>query len=383
MVNGPRANQVNLVFISEGYISDELAEFPNHASAMLDQLLLMDPFNPYRSYFNAYAIGVASAESGSDHPSKGVFRDTCFNSSFDSYGLARGLTVPPNGFDPDPEHGFGKARRLLAEVLPEWSVIIFVVNDYGYGGWGDADGVVVSRSWFAPQILIHEIGHTLGGLGDEYDLAFPDDPYPVVEEPNTTQETRRDRVKWRAWISESTLIPTPSQEQYGTLIGLFEGARYTASGWYRPKLHCIMRESYFDFCEVCREALILAIYRFVSPIQSASPPDSTIQLRDDEQIELRVEPKEPQDHPLLIEWSVDGTLLDNSTRSFLVQAAVLGNGEHHVEARIVDETDKVRTDPAGLLGDIKRWTVQIGAPVEGPSRSGSRPEHPTRLRRRN
>ncbi len=125
---------------------------------------------------------MASAESGSDHPTRGIFRDTYFNSSFGSWGLPHGLTIPPNDFDPDAANGFGKARDLLDLVLPEYDLIVIVVNDGEYGGWGDRRGAVTSVHARANDILTHEMGHAFADLGDEYTHPFPNDPEPVREE---------------------------------------------------------------------------------------------------------------------------------------------------------------------------------------------------------
>src|SRR5438034_5480812 len=87
LTNGPTANRVNIVILSEGYSSADLVRFPDHAQAFLDRLLGTPPFIEYRSYFNAFTISVASAESGSRHPSSNVFPDTYFHSSYDTQGI--------------------------------------------------------------------------------------------------------------------------------------------------------------------------------------------------------------------------------------------------------------------------------------------------------
>ena len=85
--------------------------------------------------------------------------------------------------------------------------------------------------------------------GDEYD----DGSGPAGEEPNTTQQTNRALIKWSAWIPSGVPIPTVPQGSYPGVIGLFEGAHYHPTNWYRPKLDCLMRDLYVPFCEVCSE----------------------------------------------------------------------------------------------------------------------------------
>ena len=38
--------------------------------------------------------------------------------------------------------------------------------------------------------------------------------YPATEEPNTTRETNRNAIKWKAWISPGTPLPTPETGDY-------------------------------------------------------------------------------------------------------------------------------------------------------------------------
>ncbi|HEY2932095.1 MAG TPA: M64 family metallopeptidase, partial [Acidobacteriota bacterium] len=231
LATGPLDKRINIVFLSEGYSSVELPQFVADAQNVMQYLITVEPYNEYRNYFDAFAISVASNQSGSDHPSAGIFRDTYFNSSYESYGLARALTIPPNDRDPNPANGYAKAYALLEGLMPQWHLIVFIVNDPAFGGWGDKKGAIGSAHNFLPELVAHELGHSFAGLNDEYADSFPQDPDPVVEEPNTTQETRREFIKWKAWIADTTPVPTPQTPEYAGVVGLFEGARFQVSGW--------------------------------------------------------------------------------------------------------------------------------------------------------
>src|SRR5690606_922508 len=104
--------------------------------------------------------------------------------------------------------------------------------------------------------------HSFADLGDEYSSAYPG--YPDIEEPNTTRETRREFIKWNHWIEEATPVPTPAISAYSGVIGLFEGAHYHASDWYRPKRECKMRSLGQEFCAVCGEAIVIALAERIS-----------------------------------------------------------------------------------------------------------------------
>ena len=56
-------------------------------------------------------------------------------------------------------------------------------------------------------------------------------------------------------IEKNTPIPTPTTKEYENKIGVFEGANYQKTGFYRPYQHCMMRDL-SPFCPVCSKAII-------------------------------------------------------------------------------------------------------------------------------
>jgi hypothetical protein len=68
LTNGPVSNRLNIVVLSEGYTTSQLAQFPADATNAVNALLSHAPYQEYKAYFNAFAIKVASSQSGSDHP---------------------------------------------------------------------------------------------------------------------------------------------------------------------------------------------------------------------------------------------------------------------------------------------------------------------------
>src|SRR5437763_8240563 len=65
--NGPTSNRINIVVLSEGYQSAQLTQFLADATNAVKKLLAASPYSEYSNYFNAFAISVASVQSGSDH----------------------------------------------------------------------------------------------------------------------------------------------------------------------------------------------------------------------------------------------------------------------------------------------------------------------------
>src|SRR6185436_15552388 len=150
--NGPTANRLNIVFLSEGYTTNELARFPSNAMLMLNALLTTAPLREYSNYFNAFAISVPSNQPGSDHytPTTNLV-DTYFNSRYDSSGIQRLITIDSTGHS--------RVNALLAQFMPEYDIVTLVVNDTQYGGSGGFP-LISSINSATPDIATHEMGHS-------------------------------------------------------------------------------------------------------------------------------------------------------------------------------------------------------------------------------
>ncbi|HAM73155.1 MAG TPA: hypothetical protein DCM86_16080 [Verrucomicrobiales bacterium] len=351
---GPTSARINLVLLAEGYQQSERAKFEADGIAVINGILGAEPLATYRPFFNAYGIFVPSVDSGADHPLDRIQRNTYFNSTFNSYGTERVLTIPPNDIDPDWSHGDGRVYALLADLMPEYDLAAVVVNDDEYGGSGGGV-LVVSTHWQSPEIATHELGHTFAHLGDEYPNAYP---YPDVEEPNTTRETRRELLKWNPWVLDTTPLPTTTAfPSYQSVVGLFEGAHYHASGWYRPQFTCRMQRLGVPFCAVCSEALVLAAHRIASPVESVSPDAGTPVLVS-RPVRFTVGMIPPNADTLAVEWRLnDVPLAPVDPLSLELRASQLPTGSSTLTLEISDLTPFVRSDPLGYTRHSVHWTV--------------------------
>jgi hypothetical protein len=364
-VTGPPSNRVNIVFLAEGYRTNQYAQFFSDATNAANLLLTNPPYAQYRSFFNVYALAVPSAQSGSDHPTAGTFSNTFFNSTYG--GSDYYLTIPPNAYDANYNNGQGKVDALLNLYRPECDLAVMLVNDSAPGGSdGGGKTALVSRGAINSQfysILAHEAGHVLAGLGDEY--TTPNPGYPAIEEPNTTQETNRSLIKWRAWIDPATPVPTPASG-FEDVVGLFEGAHYQTTGWYRPRLNCQMGSFGFsiDFCEVCVEAGVLACYRQVRPIESITSANTNLVATNTSPLNFTVSCVQPINHQLVTQWFINGSSQPAATNfTFVLSPALLSNGTHMVTARVSDPTPLVRTDPTNLLQQSVTWQLTVSLPA--------------------
>jgi hypothetical protein len=360
LTNGPVSNRLNIVVLSEGYTNNELAQFSVDATNAIKALLAHPPYQEYSNYFNAFAIKVASNQSGSDHPVGSSYRDTYFNSTYDPVS-DRVITIPPNFADANYSHGQGKVDALLQTNMPDCQLPLLLVNDIVDGGSGGFDQTAISSiSYQSPEYLTHETGHVLANLGDEYAYSNGDASLTETNEPNTTQQTNRALIKWNAWISGSTPVPTTPPDLYAGVIGLFEGANYHSNGWYRPKLNCLMRDNYEPFCEVCSEALVLAIYQRVRPVDGYSPVSTNFSVSNTQALVFSLTLLQPATHNLNVQWFTNGVPRAGATNlSYTLLPHSFANGTNFVSALVRDNTPLVRNDPTNLLSQTVTWAVNV------------------------
>lgn len=276
---GDPTDHIDIAILSEGYTRQELPKFYKDAERLTGTLFSYEPFCSNRERFNVVAVGMPSPQSGVSEPGKGHWVQTNLGTFFDFEDTERllGLT------------NLVRVGDALAGV--EWEHIIVLANTDTYGGAGvyNSYEITAAQNRYAPEVLVHEFGHSFGGLGDEY---FDDDQYtqyyyPELEpwNPNLTTlhsffDTKSDRqtgslwgeLKWADMLTEPTSVPTElkdgqSQEDTET-IGLYEGGGYMSKGVYRPAYNCRMRtNSVRSFCPVCRRALKKMIDYHLSPME--------------------------------------------------------------------------------------------------------------------
>jgi hypothetical protein len=365
VTNGPTTNRVNLVLFSEGYTSAQLGQFLIDATNAANFFLSVQPYAEYSNYFNVFAIATNSAHSGSTHLISTTYTNgyTYFNSTYDTSDHI--ITIPPDPSDTTNSHGQGKIDSLLQLLLPSTNndLPALLVNDPIPGG---SDNYGMTAITYVNEAggtyLIHESGHTLGNLGDEYTTPYPG--FPDVEEPNTTTNT--NNIKWSAWIPTNTPIPTPPTTTYQNTVGLFEGAHYHTTGWYRPTLDSRMQsvQSGSGFGPINQEALVLAIYGKMRPIDARLPATNSLSVASAQMLNFNLNLVQPATHTLNVQWRTNGVTVTGATNStFNILPALLGNGAQKVEADIWDGTTFVRTDLKNLLKQTNIWNLNVSVPT--------------------
>lgn len=243
---GDPSHAIDLAFIAEGYTAGEMAKFRNDVKRMADHLLKEAPFNEFKDSINIWAIEAVSLESGTDIPGDRFYVNTVLNSSFYTFDLDRYLTTSDI-----------KSVNDYAGLVPHDNIIV-LINSKKYGGGGVYNyysGTTADNALSA-KVFIHEFGHGFAGLADEYyssTVAY-EEFYPLNVEPweaNITTLVNFD-AKWKDMIGKNTPVPTPAEDRYKNVTGLFEGGGYSAKGIFRPGLDCRMKGNTADnFCRVC------------------------------------------------------------------------------------------------------------------------------------
>jgi hypothetical protein len=292
--NGPADKKVDLVILGDGYSASEMDKFRKDAVRLSGYLMNAEPFRSHASDFNIRAIETPAPVSGVNKPHHGVFRRTPLTVSYSSFDSERYAL----SFD-------NKTIRDVASEVP-YDLMVILMNEKTYGGGGiyNLYTTVSADNKFSEYIMIHEMGHHIAGLADEYYTSAVSYEVPEVKaepwEPNTTALFDRNNLKWKDLVEEGTPIPTPwnkdefdregyaiqkerdslrtakvpesimenlfmrqmeeenklfAKEKYRDKVGAFEGAGYLAKGLYRPQVDCIMYTRHLEFCKVCRRAI--------------------------------------------------------------------------------------------------------------------------------
>lgn len=249
--SGDSSQRVDIVFLAEGYSAAEREQFLADAKLFLEAMFsasnarLNSPFSLYQNFFNAQALFVASAQSGMDRPSRGLYVDTAFDAS--QYG-GDGRCLYG-----DEDKAIDYVNANVAENARD--IVIVLVNTKLYGGAGGKVAWVSAQNYAASEIVLHEIGHSYAGLQDEYaDSAmlknFPLNDALFQKSVHVTDDL--SQIPWSAWLGY----------QDGELgsVGMYEGGYYRETGVWRATSTSKMKELDQPFNAPEKEAFALHYY---------------------------------------------------------------------------------------------------------------------------
>ena len=265
--HGSPSSKVDLVFLGDGYTSDELAQYQADVQHFTDALFTQPPFSQYQGFFNVHRVDVISQQSGTDDHCLGTFVDTALDTGFYSTGTDCRLL-----FTTSSDKVFAAAASA-----PASDVIIILVNTLTYGGAATFGGYgVFYRGSAGAEVMAHELGHSFGFLADEYAYGGPTTytgPEPSLLD--VTINADRATLKWGAWVDPAT--PFPTLTTTSDTPGLYEGAMYSQYGIYRPTYNSKMRSLYVPFERVNHSSLVDRIFDYVPPDPTEATASLTIE----------------------------------------------------------------------------------------------------------
>lgn len=254
---GSVERSIDVVILAEGYASNERDTFYADAEAARDALFSHEPFRSRQSDFNIVAVFTPSRDSGMSVPRLGQWRNTAFGSHFSTFYSDRYLTTT-------------RVRTIhdaISGILYEHIIILANTDEYGGGGIYNNYTLTTAHHKSFKPVVVHEFGHSFGGLADEYQYGDAA-TYDLNVEPweQNITSMKNFKSKWKDMVKGATPVPTPDTDQYSDAIGAYEGAGYNETGMYRPCRDCRMRtNSAPAFCPVCQRAISRIIDFYTRP----------------------------------------------------------------------------------------------------------------------
>ena len=223
-------------------------------------------YEPYRSYadrFNVYALCTASESSfdngGStffdviiDKYNSPVISNNLHGSQWKNHIFERCIgpefiekihdahikkTTDPNTIPSDSEY---KPYYYVHDYIAQFAMVVNTTNDFG-GAYNNREYgfhyfISPSDSYRASKTFAHEFGHGLLGLGDEYSGGYLLDD-KELKSLNLSSVEDPEKIKWRQLLGFRNTYTCRNAYGSKMLVSSYE---------------CIMRDTNYQFCEVCR-----------------------------------------------------------------------------------------------------------------------------------
>ena len=243
---------------------------------------------------------------------------------------------------------------VAAEMrAPARDSTIIMVNTNRYGGCGGARAVYSAANSSATEVAVHELGHSLAGLADEYSY----DPGCGFSADGVNTSTNATDGAWPEWIAD---LGAPRQ-----------GAQYYQQCVYRPVDNCEMRELSQPFCPVCNQRWGLIYFGHprvspTAPIASASPSNAgPIDIASGGQVAFSVAARLATGPGVTnnITWRVQGpgyaTPTTVATGTTEYTRLFPSPGSYTISCEIVADTNFIKPLRYGANVDTATWTVRV------------------------
>ena len=249
-----RSDTENMVVVvcGEGYTKSQQGKFINDVKRLWQDAMKYEPYRSYADRFNVYALCTASESTfdngGStffdvivDKYNSPVISNNLHGSQWKNHIFERCIgpefiekihdahikkkcdpNTIPSGSEYEPYY-------YVHDYIAQFAMVVNTKSDFG-GAYNNREYgfhyfISPSDSYRASKTFAHEFGHGLLGLGDEYSGRYLlDDKDP-------------EKIKWRQLLGFRNTYTCRNAYGSKMLVSSYE---------------CIMRDTNYQFCEVCR-----------------------------------------------------------------------------------------------------------------------------------
>ncbi len=356
--------RINVVLVPDGYRYAEKAALRAHADALVDAFRARTPYRELSGFLNFVLVLAYSTDSGTDQCDCGAARDTAMNTRFPAAGGSCGsdenrcLYYGTANGGPACDATTSAANIAAAELrAPAHDATIVLVNTARYGGCGGTRAVVSAANASAAEIAIHELGHSLAGLDDEY---AGDSACGTASGFNVSSDPANG--SWPEWVAE---LGAPR-----------EGAATYDRCVFRPAATCAMRELGRPFCPVCAQRFALTVLGHprvhpTAPVAGQSPAPA-VAAAAGVPVDFAVDARLPAGPGVTqrISWTLlspgDATPRAVGSGSLALRLAFPAPGTYTLRCEVAAATNLVKRAVEGANVGAATWTVTVAAPCGSP-----------------
>lgn len=260
-----RSDTENMVVVvcGEGYTKSQQGKFINDVKRLWQDAMKYEPYRSYADRFNVYALCTASESTfdngGStffdvivDKYNSPVISNNLHGSQWKNHIFERCIgpefiekihdahikkkcdpNTIPSGSEYEPYY-------YVHDYIAQFAMVVNTTNDFG-GAYNNREYgfhyfISPSDSYRASKTFAHEFGHGLLGLGDEYSGGYLLDD-KELKSLNLSSVEDPEKIKWRQLLGFRNTYTCRNAYVSKMLVSSYE---------------CIMRDTNYQFCEVCR-----------------------------------------------------------------------------------------------------------------------------------
>ena len=265
-----RSDLENMVVVvcGEGYTKSQQGKFINDVKRLWQDAMKYEPYRSYADRFNVYALCTASESTfdngGStffdvivDKYNSPVISNNLHGSQWKNHIFERCIgpefiekihdahikkTTDPNTIPMKPNGDWNEYEPYyyVHNYIAQFAVVVNTKSDFGaaYNNreYGFHYFISSSDSYRASKTFAHEFGHGLLGLGDEYGTGYLLED-KELKSLNLSSVEDPEKIKWHQLLGFRNTYTCRNAYGSKMLVSSYE---------------CIMRDTNYQFCEVCR-----------------------------------------------------------------------------------------------------------------------------------